>query len=136
MEHVNTPPEIQSTKSDRHPCEAALRGGSTWNHYTYACGKTAKVEREGKWYCGTHDPVAVSARQAKRDQARDEKWAERTRTWKLEQAAPDLLEAAQLAVGALSDVEAIGWSPSVDPKRWAAQCAAPLKAAIAKAEGR
>ena len=26
------------------------------------CGCTAKVEREGEWFCGRHDPVAVKTR--------------------------------------------------------------------------
>lgn len=31
------------------------------------CGRSAKIERSGRWYCGRHDPVAEEARQAKRD---------------------------------------------------------------------
>lgn len=34
------------------------------------CAKSAKVEREGKWYCGTHDPEAV----ANRHNARVAEW--------------------------------------------------------------
>ncbi len=36
----------------------------------YACTKKAKFEREGKWYCGIHDPVARS----EKSEARFEKW--------------------------------------------------------------
>ena len=32
----------------------------------WCCGKTAKYVREGKWYCGIHDPVRVEARKEKR----------------------------------------------------------------------
>lgn len=42
------------------------------------CGKLAKVERDGKPYCGTHDPVRVAEKRAARD-------AE----WEREQAAHD-----------------------------------------------
>ena len=31
------------------------------------CARTAKVERNGKHYCGTHDPVSVAEKRAKRD---------------------------------------------------------------------
>lgn len=33
--------------------------------HNYPCGSNATVERDGKWYCGRHDPVAVKARQEK-----------------------------------------------------------------------
>lgn len=35
-----------------------------------ACGRNAKYERDGKWYCGMHDPVAKKARYDKRDAER------------------------------------------------------------------
>jgi uncharacterized Zn finger protein (UPF0148 family) len=38
------------------------------------CTKTAKVERDGKWYCGTHDPVAVKARDDARSAVRSAQW--------------------------------------------------------------
>lgn len=33
------------------------------------CRKTAKVVRDGKWYCGIHDPEAIKARREKRHKA-------------------------------------------------------------------
>lgn len=33
--------------------------------YAWECGKNAKYERDGKHYCGVHDPVAVAARRQK-----------------------------------------------------------------------
>ena len=38
------------------------------------CGKTAKVERDGEWYCGTHDPVRVEERNAARRAAAQARW--------------------------------------------------------------
>lgn len=32
----------------------------------HPCGRRASVERNGKWYCGQHDPIAVQARMDKR----------------------------------------------------------------------
>lgn len=41
---------------------------SNWSSHN--CGKNAKYEHEGKWYCGTHNPPVVAARR----KARDDKW--------------------------------------------------------------
>jgi uncharacterized Zn finger protein (UPF0148 family) len=43
---------------------------TAWGYRPAPCGNRAKVERNGKFYCGIHDPVAV---RAKRD-ARNAKW--------------------------------------------------------------
>ncbi len=40
-----------------------------------SCMNKAKVEFEGNWYCGIHDPVKV----AKKLKARQKKWAEEAR---------------------------------------------------------
>ena len=51
-----------------HKCE-----GKVFSHMRYLpCGKTARYEHEGKWYCKTHHPPTV---QEKRD-ARNKKWEE------------------------------------------------------------
>ena len=47
----------------KHTCCAEVGSGFMY----FPCGKTAKVERDNKWYCGTHDPVAVRERQVKRN---------------------------------------------------------------------
>jgi hypothetical protein len=48
-------------------CQASLPG---WRGYhTKQCGKRAKVERDSKFYCGTHDPVALKARREKQSAA-------------------------------------------------------------------
>jgi hypothetical protein len=43
--------------SDKHTCCANRFNG----YRRYICGKTAKAERDGKWYCGIHDPVRLKA---------------------------------------------------------------------------
>ena len=51
-----------------HKCE-----GKVWGHTKYLpCGKTARYEHEGRWYCKRHHPPTV---QAKLD-ARNKKWEE------------------------------------------------------------
>lgn len=42
-----------------------------WSGYrSYQCGKPGKVEHEGRWFCGVHNPIA----KAKRVEARHAKW--------------------------------------------------------------
>jgi uncharacterized Zn finger protein (UPF0148 family) len=53
----------------KHNC-CAIASSGFYNTYRSKCSKTAKYERDGKWYCGTHDPVAVKARV----DARNEEW--------------------------------------------------------------
>lgn len=33
----------------------------------HTCGNKAKMQHDGKWYCGVHDPVKRAAQQKKRD---------------------------------------------------------------------
>lgn len=61
-----------------HQCEAFCvlpRGGH------FRCPNNAKYEQDGKWYCGTHDPVRVKQRQDKRDAASREKQACKDAIW-------------------------------------------------------
>lgn len=41
--------------ADRHPCSERVYGERC---RSWICLKTAKVERNGKWFCGVHDPEA------------------------------------------------------------------------------
>ena len=53
----------------KHTCCAAMG-----TFFTQTCGKNAKFERDGKWYCGTHDPVAFAAKREERNAAYAAKW--------------------------------------------------------------
>lgn len=54
-------------------CEEGLtKRYDRWHSSKSQCPNNAKVERDGKWYCGTHDPVKRKEKQEKRD----EKWAD------------------------------------------------------------
>lgn len=68
-----------------------------WLKYR-TCSRNAKVDRDGKHYCGMHDPVY----QAKAREEREARWQaemdERARLHRLHSAAPDLLEALEEAV--------------------------------------
>lgn len=74
---------------NRHTCCASI-----WDKYSFrsnACGKTAKMEHEGKHYCGIHDPL----KNAKKAAEREAQWAkereESARKFRLTQAAPEML---------------------------------------------
>lgn len=55
----------------KQKCCEKLRGEGRWGSlYKVQCKKTATVTREGKPYCGTHDPQAI----AERHQKSREKW--------------------------------------------------------------
>lgn len=43
------------------------RTENNW-HY-YPCRRKATIERSGKFYCSSHDPVAIEARDKKRQEA-------------------------------------------------------------------
>ena len=45
------------------------------------CSIPAKVERHGRWFCHTHDPVVIDAREAARKKERDAKWAAQQKRW-------------------------------------------------------
>ncbi len=78
-------------------CSFTVYTGDTFRGHQ--CGHKGKVERDGKWYCGIHDPVAV----AKRDKEREDKWQrhrnEQEVRWNRQevrrQASRDLIEAAK-----------------------------------------
>lgn len=62
---------------ESHKCIA-----STWPTGAFSshpCSATGKVERNGKWYCGRHDPVAIKTLYDKREAKRKEENAARDR---------------------------------------------------------
>ena len=49
-------------KLTEHPCEEKVN-----NYFRYyPCGKPGKIEYNGKWYCGVHDPIKKEAKRAER----------------------------------------------------------------------
>lgn len=56
--------------SEKHTC-----CGSVYSlGFGFPCGKTAKFERDGKHYCGIHDPVACKAKDDAKRAKRNAKW--------------------------------------------------------------
>ena len=57
-------------------CSVRVRvGGGYSSHSGSPCHNPAKVIRDGKPYCGTHDPEAIKARREERNIEADAKWA-------------------------------------------------------------
>lgn len=93
--------------SEKHKCCATVQG--EYSH-SYTCGRAAKHEREGKWYCGTHDPVAVKAR---RD-ASAAKWQEQWEAMRLRREQDrQRQEYERKCVNALRGID--------DPETWVAE---------------
>lgn len=113
---------------EKHTCCAEIRSGDGWHSRKEACGCKASVERDGKWYCRRHDPVAIK----EKDNARRAKWKQELRenikAQRIKAAAPDMLAALKAALDPLELYHAYGWPDSDGVIRQ-------LKAAIAKAEG-
>lgn len=59
-------------KPEKPECEARLRGktlpwGAVKDGKPCGRGGGASIQRDGVWYCKTHDPARVAEREAKRD---------------------------------------------------------------------
>ena len=66
--------------SEKHTCEApSYRPGL---YHSIPCGRPAKVERDGSWYCGTHDPV----KRKEREDRRQARWDAEVNASRLERA--------------------------------------------------
>ena len=51
---------------EKHECSKNVwHPGSFWGDLRL-CEKNGTVERDGKWYCGQHDPVAIEEKRRKR----------------------------------------------------------------------
>lgn len=65
------------------------------------CGKPAKMQHNGKFYCGVHDPVKRAAKHAERDAAWRAKWAYQQklsdRAYRIRQAQNNVIATARLA---------------------------------------
>jgi hypothetical protein len=99
-----------TTKDQAKPkcCASVWPSGGLRGH---PCGRTAKVERDGKWYCGIHDPVA----QAKRNVARHERgrWESDRRDLVYKKQAA----AAEIVAQVMNCTEAHGLPPAVEAAR-------------------
>ena len=113
-----------------HKCDGTIFG----EYWPYRCGVTAKHEHEGSWYCKTHHPPTVKAKddarsaklRAKLDAERDAAQAKKLAADEQKQRADcydDLLEALRLIATAENSALDLAY------------CKGIARAAIAKATG-
>lgn len=63
---------------EKHRCEGQVLVNPHWMRYE-RCSNNGKIKRNGKWYCGIHDPLKVAERRKKRIERLQEaqgKWKE------------------------------------------------------------
>lgn len=77
--------------NESHTCCATKweRGSFPRRH---PCGNRGKVECDGKWYCGIHDPAAVKRRDDKAQAEWDAKLARTRQEHRIKDAANKCLE--------------------------------------------
>lgn len=56
-------------------CSTRVYSGERADWGGHTCGRKAKVEVDGKWYCGIHNPESV----AKRRKKQEAEWAEKSK---------------------------------------------------------
>jgi len=77
-ESVHQAVPVDVAKAPPHHCS-----GLQWSGYhRYVCGRGAKYEHDGKWFCKTHHPPSERARRDKKNAERAESFA-----WKMRLAA-------------------------------------------------
>lgn len=66
-------PQIDTAQRRAERCSARVYDKWRIDVSGHQCTRAAKVEVEGKWYCGTHEPAAVK----RRDQASYERYQQK-----------------------------------------------------------
>lgn len=87
----------------------------------HKCSRKGTVERDGKWWCGIHDPVAKQKKRTAWEAKFRDKMNRERRVMRLQFAAPKMLEALK---------DALPWLE----QRGNAEIVAKVKAAIKDAE--
>jgi len=95
-----------------HKCE-----GQVWeNHRPYPCGNNAKYEHEGKWFCKTHHPPTVKAKNDAKDAFFQARWDDHQEASKAKAAAlAELQRRADCYPDLLAELQNIA---SADPSKW------------------
>lgn len=77
-------------------CSAKFWPRGAW--HARSCNNDAKVIRDGKHYCRSHDPEAIKKRIAKRDAKYQEGQAKRAEAWQRQRDYPAMKEQRDRAV--------------------------------------
>lgn len=122
---------------EKHTCCAEVWRGTEWRPRKEACGCKASVERDCKWYCKRHDPVALAEKKDEKQKIANAEWAAREKRRRLEQSAPDLLAALKDIENRLYYIQAQDFYLSMpqDIIDQVKRCSHSANSAIRKAEG-
>ncbi len=129
--------------SEQHQCVGQVFGAG--NYFGRMCGRTAKYEHNGKWYCKMHHPPTVKQKQEEKHVAFEREWAAqraaneraeaaRAETKRRAELFPELLEALKNLEKEFRKTYPVYYY--AEP--WGHETNVPLqaaRAAIAKAEG-
>lgn len=85
---------------NKNRCEEMLF--RNWNRYQ--CRKTAKVQREGKWYCTIHDPIRIKEKSEQRDEKWNEEWRIKQEKQDYEDFAVQYCKSQELSLQQLKDL--------------------------------
>ena len=114
-------------------CCERIGHGRGWQRRYVPCGRGAKFERDGKFYCGTHDPLARKSKADARLADFHAKMDAEDKRRRIEVAAPALLAALKALIEPYNGFSAPDVQRRTDPATFPLIMAA--RAAVAKAEG-
>ena len=115
-----------------HKCDGTIFG----DYWTYRCGVAAKHEHEGSWYCKTHHPPAVKAKDAARSvKFRAKLDAERDAAQAKRLAADEQKRRADCYDDLLTELRLIAGTDPVDAALDPQRAVRVARAAIARATG-
>ena len=98
-------------------CCKKISNDDAWNTQWRTCGRPAKVEVDGKHYCGIHDPIKRERREKERQQDRDAERQESLRIQRLHNASQDMLDALQFLIHNCSADPYSPWAAVLDMAR-------------------
>ena len=116
----------------KHTCE----GHVFFNYLSRPCGKSAAHEHEGHWYCKTHHPPTVKAKDAARSaKFRAKLYAERDAAQAKRLAADEQKQRADCYDDLLTELRLIAGTDPVDAALDPQRAVRVARAAIARATG-
>jgi len=64
---------------DSKKCQGRVLGSGGW--HSYQCGNKPKVERDGKLYCGVHDPIRLQKKREEKQKEWKEEYRKKEAIW-------------------------------------------------------
>jgi hypothetical protein len=88
--------ENQSGHTAGEQCSEKVYPNDRWGAFhPHQCSRKGSIKRDGKFYCKTHDPVAIKQKRAAQDAKWKKEFAESEKIDAVKRAAPMMLEALE-----------------------------------------